>query len=179
MNSRALALELLDAAENGMVETLRAIGVTSRGAINTGLYVGRQRVQPLSCGLYEPDPTGPEAIIIPAVEPSGAVIDLVAFCADQPGQWWQRTGTATALGEKAIERADYLEEPLDLYPDPLGWLRAECRGATILDPGAAGWVLAGLKTVTPRGPDLAFALDLERWLKRPVTLPSIRVPELV
>ena len=30
-----------------------------------------------------------------------------------------------------------------------------------------------------RGPDLAFALDFDRWLELPVKLPEISIPELV
>ncbi len=159
----------------------REIGIPGSALVALRWPTALWPIQPLSDGrLYEPaTDRGREAIIIPYVEPGGVVIDLVAFRADQPSRWWQRTGTATALGEQAVEQADWPEEPLSVYPDPLAWLRAECRGAVILEPAAAGWVLAGLKTVITRGPDLKIALDVERWLRQPTKLPEIRVSELV
>ena len=87
----------------------RELGITGRALVELRWPTALSRIRLLSNGLYEPDDEAGlgtsiiEAIIIPATEPGGAVIDLIAFRADQPGRWWQRTGTATALGERWVQ----------------------------------------------------------------------------
>lgn len=180
MDSHALTLELIGAADSGMTETLRAINVTSRGAMATGLYVGRQFVTTLAGeppALYEPDENGTEHLILPVVE-GGAVADLLAFRADKPERWWLRTGIGAVLGQDAIDKAEFFsdddgpEGSLRVYRSPLSWLRSECQGCCILDWRVAACRLAGVREVVAE--DLGIGEKIERAFVAPRG-PSISV----
>ena len=183
MKSRALSLELINAAEKGMVATLRAIGVTSRGAIATGLYIGRQRVTTLPGeppALYEPDELGTEHLIVPVIE-GGAVADLLAFRAEKPERWWLRTGIGAVLGQDTIDRAEFFNDPkhpedpegsIRVFRSPLSWLRAECAGCVILDWRVATSRLAGVREVVAE--DLGIGEKISRAFAVPRG-PIIRV----
>ena len=181
MDSRALSLELLDAAEAGMVATLRAMNVTSRGALATGLYVGRQRVTTLAGeppALYEPDDFGTEHIIVPVIE-SGATMDLLAFHVKAPARWWLRTGYGAVLGQDVIDKAEFFNAPEDpesllrIFRTPLSWLRHECPGAVILDWRVAACRLAGVRKVVAE--DVGLAEKIERAFAAPCS-PTISIP---
>ncbi len=181
MDSRALSLELIDAAEASMVETLRALGVTSRGAIATGLYVGRQRVTTLPgepLALYEPDEFGTEHIIVPVIE-SGTMMDLLAFHVKAPARWWLRTGYGAVLGQDVIDKAEFFNAPEDLesllriFRTPLSWLQAECTGAVILDWRVAHCRLDGVRKVVAE--DVGLAEKIERAFAAPRG-PTISIP---
>ena len=180
MNSRALTLELIDAAENGMVEALRAIGVTSRGALATGLYVGRQHVTTLSGeppALYEPDELGTEHLIVPVIE-GGAVADLLAFRVEKPERWWLRNCLGAVLGQDVIDKAEFFsdtecpESSLRVFRSPLSWLRHDCAGAVILDWRVAACRLAGIREVVAE--DVGLGERIERAFFAPRS-PNIRV----
>ena len=188
MRSRALFDELMGACEGGMIATFQTLGITARAAIETGVYVGRQRVRPLTSAptIYEPlDAVAGihdafDAIIVPVVEggprtyDGSVVVDLLAFDPSSPSRWWLRTGAGLVLGDYAIERADWLEEALDLYPDPLAWLRGECAGAVILNWQCAPCRLADVKTIIAQTCELGCRV--EEALKRPaIDFPEIRI----
>lgn len=94
----------------------------------------------LHCGLakivrhrpfYEPDPDGDHAIVIPVMY-DDELVDLLAFDARRPSDWFMRLGGEPLLGAGAL--ADQLlEKPLHVYRTPLSWLQAGCDGVVILD----------------------------------------------
>ena len=185
MKPQALRAELWAAWEGGDAERrialYKELAISGRAVINVGTAMAIQRIRPLSGAerLYEPDSTGQQAIIVPCLEggrsiDTGAVLtDLVAVDIDEPERWWLRVGAAVMLGSYWAEKAEWLDEPLQLYSNPLGWLRAECAGACVLDWQCAAWRLAGVHTVIAES--LALARKLEQALHRPSDAPEIRV----
>ena len=72
--------------------------------------------------------------------------DLLAFRLDDPGRWWLRRGTPDlVLGKDQLADALATGAPIHLHETPLDWLRAECRGACLLDLAEAWngcWLVA-------------------------------------
>ena len=183
MNSPALERELLSAAENGMVETLRAMGVTGQAVVNTELCIGRERVMTTSRPplFYEPDEFGVEHIIVPVIE-SARTVDLLAFRAEDPERWYLRVGLGAALGQLMIDQAVFYGDPdyahcpessLRVFRSPLSWLRAECQGCVILDWNVAHCRLAGVREVVAENMELAEKIEHAFRLPRG---PNIRLP---
>lgn len=104
--------------------------------------LGLARIRRSTGELWEPDPTGRLALVIPVcrpaiVEPFDGIevdtidcIDLIAFNSREPDRWTWRVGTAWALGEHLIEEVD---QSLRLVSTPLGWLRDGGDAACVLD----------------------------------------------
>ena len=177
MKSRDLMSELFAAVESRNADEriglFKRLGISGQAIVATGAFLATQRVRPIGDGMYEPDERGDEHLIIPVVE-GGAIIDLLSFRPADPEHWFLRTGASAVLGEYRIERADWLDEPLRLFPHPLAWLKAKCAGAVILDWRCAPWRLVGIKTLISETYELACKVD--GVLNRPaIDFPKIRV----
>jgi hypothetical protein len=78
------------------------------------------------------------AVIFPAANEIGDVVDLVAWSPPRPPARWQcRAGL---LGAENV-LASRLSAGLRVDPDPLTWLRRSCRGVIVLDERRARGVL--------------------------------------
>jgi hypothetical protein len=81
------------------------------------------------------------AVIIPARDEAGEIVDLAAWNID-------RGAVALWTGESCMLGADQLTAPrvdmdaLPVFPDVAAWLRAGRRGLVIIDPKRARWLTA-------------------------------------
>ena len=138
--------------------------------------------------LYEPDPEGAPAYLVPALvddpatpestveqyEQLGALVDVVAWHPRHPERWALRCGVAEWLGH--IE-PQYLDPaPVNIWRGPLSWFRAGCSGLVILgrEPVDTYRIVAGLGGGA-LAEDREHALTLRRILRRPWPLPRIEV----
>jgi hypothetical protein len=134
--------------------------------------------------LYQPDPSGKPAWVLPVcttnlaypaewietayfedIVSHGPILDLIAFSPTKPGRWALRLGEVPVLG--AIE-PQYLEpDPVPVHRDVTDWLRAGCRGIMLLtrDPCEAGRILRWCRTVEAE--DAAHAAELLRLINLP------------
>jgi len=122
---------------------------------------------------YEPVRGGQPAVIVPAIE-DGETVDLVAMGL-KTRACKTRTGWATILGREWLDAARWAGKPPVIFPDPLTWLRARCRGVVLLDLASARFELADLPSVACAS-DL-FATRLNEAMRVPVNIPAIFVPE--
>lgn len=116
---------------------------------------------------------------------SPELVDLVAWCPQEPEIWWRRKGVATWLGEAALLRAQglALEEPdqwLRLCRTPLSWLRAVTRGEAatcLLDAGGRLLrdLLFEIRAIIPD--DEPHAAELYKALRR--RTPAPRIPDVL
>ncbi len=68
------------------------------------------------------------------------LIDMIAWRPDDPTHWWFRQGGVDmVLGADNLDLAHTAGRPISLHQTPLDWLRAECRGACLLDYCEAAW----------------------------------------
>jgi hypothetical protein len=134
--------------------------------------------------LYQPDPAGKPAWVVPVrtfdsaypgewietadpeiVVSQGTMLDLIAFAPAAPGRWALRLGEAAVLG--AIE-PQYLDpRPVPVHRDVTDWLRSGCSGIMLLtrDACEAGRILRQCKTVEAQDP--THAAQLRRLIERP------------
>ena len=99
--------------------------------------------------LWSPEPTGTPSFILPVwngAAPSiycgvenPVLIDMIAWRPDDPACWWYRTREGDALGIDNLDLAHVEGWPISLHQTPLDWLRADCRGACLLDHCEARW----------------------------------------
>ena len=80
---------------------------------------------------FTPDGTVARCIAVPGV--GGRTEDIVAWLPDDPDSWWLHRRIGVVLGMAAVERAEYLHEPLRVFDSPADWIAAEGEGACILD----------------------------------------------
>ena len=160
----------------------RHLDITGRSAIGSGAWLATGRVRPLrESELFEPsDEGGFETVLVPVVEggrvvDGGRIVDVVAFVPGNPERWRRRTGAGVFLGADSIHDAVCLEKPPILHSTPLEWLRAECRGACIIDWQAdlVFW-FSGVRSVTCTDVGLGHRLDETIKAARTPTL-DIRV----
>ena len=132
----------------GDLRLLESLGV-GREAIHRA---GGFAVTRISTGgrLWAPEMTGTPAFILPVwngpapsiycgVE-SPMLIDMIAWRPDDPTHWWFRLdGIDMVLGADNLDLAHTAGRPISLHQTPLDWLRAECRGACLLDYCEAAW----------------------------------------
>lgn len=171
-------------------DPLEAVRVlTSLGAVRSALLswplfgaVGVSIVAPDGDGLYRPAEIGTRAIILGVRDESTCeLIDLLAFPPERPDRWRRRTGLADFLGREAVMRAGFTGEALDVFPDPLSWLRAGGYGAVILDWSVSLRLhFAGIPEIRAATADLGRRVDdriqREPDLRRPrVVVPKERV----
>jgi hypothetical protein len=113
------------------------------------------------------DPVYPEEVETEDPEEvlsAGAVIDLVGFSPEAPGQLARRTGEGIVLGTIPPQLAD--PEPVRIFTDITDWLRAECKGLVLLEGGeAAARVLRQIRRIETA--DQAQAEKLARLVRGP------------
>lgn len=51
----------------------------------------------------------------------GKILDVVAWCNDDPSQWWLRTGRSVVLGAAELERVSWTDLPCVMVSSPAGW----------------------------------------------------------
>lgn len=166
------------------LEPLRAAGVGGPGAA-IAPAVARIRV---SRGLYEPDPEGGAAFLLPvrlenpsspeAADPENAVrngglVDLLAFAPEYPYRWARRAGTATWLG--CVEPQFLMPDPVPVWRSPLHWLGNDCRGLVLLtrDKRERYRVLTHLDAIIAE--DEGHANELRELLAHPWLAPPVFV----
>jgi hypothetical protein len=123
-----------------------------------------------------PEMGGTAAVILPVYDTPYArcsldLIDLVAFCHDNPSRWWLRMQVAKCLGPWA-ERVTRNATPLWRLPgdnppvlrvcrDPLSWLQAQCAGVMPLHECWVQHLLSGLRV---QAEDATHGLTLKTQL---------------
>ncbi len=165
-------------------ELLSVLGTAMTAShVDRLLHLGVPPATTIMCGLakirpdgqnYVPDDDGLEAVIVPVFD-GGVVVDLVAFQPAQPELWWVRRGETPFLGSDALERL-WLNEPLRLHRDPLGWLRggAQPNAAVVLSWKAAATQIFAVPSIV--ADDYEYALEIEQHLKATRTIPNISFP---
>jgi hypothetical protein len=135
--------------------------------------LGRMRVAYGCEGGYTPCPVGEPALIIGVLDEG--LIDLAAW---HPGSCRiaSRLGIGACLGQGQAGREGYgsAERPLQVWRDPVKWLRARRCGIVVVDWARAAHLLAGA-VLQPE--DQAHAIELTRRLR--VLLPVIVAPRQV
>lgn len=118
---------------------LAQLGVRSSCVFGAPSLVGLVNLAVVENGLYQPGDHGELAYVIPLCDgqPSrqlGTIQDLLAFRPGQPDQWWLRYGIGVLLNPALPDWCTTLEPvPLQLFSDPLSWLRAGGQGCVICD----------------------------------------------
>ena len=121
------------------LDSTQSSGVTSTALANVGKVqesFGIANVEFLAGNLYRPaiDLMSAAAMIQPVYD-NGEVIDLIAWTAFKPHDWYWRTGNGWALGIDAIScggtKSDF--KSIMIHTTPLKWLAAGGEGITILN----------------------------------------------
>ena len=124
----------------------------AREAIHRAGGLARARIK-TTCRVWEPDFAGFPAVVMPiwggpapsiyqAVE-RPQLADLIAWRSAEPQRWWYRVGAYGAvLGADNLDLAHTEGWPITFETTPLDWLRADCRGAVLLEECEADWRVA-------------------------------------
>lgn len=152
---------------------------------------GVARVVERRGGIYEPDPAGLMAVVLPiwdgpisdarvVVEAPDRLIDLVAWRPAADAPLMTRLGQAQLLGAEALSVAVISGDPLRIFRDPGGWARAggAAAGIVVID-WTADVGLLGLKAVI--ADDIEHGAEVKTRLKKLRArlvgrVPQIRVP---
>jgi len=177
------ALEFAD-SEGGMLKLARSLGVMSRAALDAagGIGLGRIVVEGRTFRSTDEGEPGIFAHLIAAFDDTGtAVVDLVAWCADNPAKWWTRCDAADVLGMPALLNAACLthlrdkHRPLLVNTTPLAWLRA-AEGICLIHPEVGFGHLYGVPALAFDDP--AFGQRIEHLMTRQrFALPQFLVRE--
>lgn len=141
--------------------------------------IGVQRIE-IDGKYYQPVRDDRPAIVIPisydfapaCLDP----LDLISFEPARPDRWYFRTGDGDVLGEKAIDRAIALEEPLELSHSPLAWLHNSLVGAVIIYWNAClSLYLGNVRRIIADSPALAWNVSSRLDLERCRPMPEIRI----
>lgn len=143
----------------------------ARSFAEIGLGAGEIAVQN---GKWRKMFRGERAIIVPAQDPGGYPVDLIAFRMDTPMSFWPLSGAAAVLGEDEIDRASAMAEPLQVHECPLDWLKAGRRGCVILDY-ARHWPLHLGRIPALQFEDAAFARRAAARMQNPISIPPVLV----
>lgn len=165
--------ELLDARATNRKPELQACLTACR--LTTKRVVWGAAFVTMSGLAYDPDPLeGKPAIIAPAYDTFGELIDLVAhrLCDKRIAT---RRGLASVLGEEWLEAVRRHRVDLLLHGDPMGWLVNEARGVVILDWSRVPSLLDGIECVVCASASLAKRVhDTTRRMHRPPRLQFIK-----
>lgn len=93
---------------------------------------GTLGLAPAGSRLWSPEgyrkPGEPERRVeldyLPVRTADGKLIDTVAWRADNPAQWWLRTGNGLILGADELERVSWTTLPCYFVATPAAWRRA-------------------------------------------------------
>jgi len=169
---KSLLSELISAHRTArrpeLVEVLEAYGLPVLGVPVWGVEFVE-----VAGDYYQPRHGGHAAIIIPVFQ-DGELIDLTAT-----GPASRRTvirmGIASMLGQEAIDRATDAGTHLQVFSDPIEWLRNRCSGAVVLDWQAARFALADVLAIACVSELLAKKLD--NAMRQPARIPRLFVRE--
>lgn len=169
---KSLLSELISAHRTArrpeLVEALEACGLPALGVPVWGVEFVE-----VAADYYQPRRCGHPAIIIPVFQ-DGELIDLTAT-----GLATRRTairmGVASMLGQDAIDRATDAGTHLQVFSDPIEWLRNRCNGAVVLDWQAAGFALADVTAIACASELIAKKID--NAMRQPVRIPQLFVRE--
>ena len=136
------------AVRQAHLDALAAVGVTGRAIVAAGLFgVAPATFGPSPRGgfpgYWDLQADGRPAVVLPVLE-GGALVDLVAWRTSAPEDWRLRTGHGLVLGRDAMLEAEVAGGSLRVFATPLEWLRAECKGAVVLD-----WTPAHVRQAFP------------------------------
>lgn len=114
---------------------LREAGVTDESLRDERCFPKSAWVRPVEPNRFEFDPEGVEVVVLACLSEWEEVDDLIAFRPGDPGKVRSYDGRAVFLGEHVVANpATYaFQQPLRVFRDPLGWLKAGGQGAVILD----------------------------------------------
>jgi hypothetical protein len=101
-----------------------------------------------------------------------SIVDLCAWPVGSPDRFATCFGAAALLGADRVTNPAtyYAGQHLQIYRTPLGWLRAGCAGAVILDPIAARFALSHA-----RGPIAGEDLEHAKAIQKLTRFPAARV----
>ena len=184
MNGRGLDAEMwaaVEAVRLPHIRRMQALGVPLRAVAELGAELppfGLSRVRWLADGLYEPDPAGDPAAIMPVPGPDEAelgelgLIDLIAFPTSQPSRWSWRVGNAWMLGEWWLGQLD----ELTVVETPVRWLARAGLAVCILDWDAPASCWSALRS-TPllRFENETLKARVERAMRQAVMLPQMEI----
>ena len=182
MRGRELEAEMWAAVEAVRLPHIRrmeALGVPLRAIAEVGEHLppfGVARVRWLPDGLYEPDPDGETACImpVPAAERELGelgLLDLVAFSTSQPSRWSWRTGLGWLLGEHVLD-----DDDVAVVETPVQWLARKADAVCILNWDAPASCWSALRQI----PCLHFENEtlgarVMRRLREAVVLPRMEI----
>jgi len=175
MNRLDIDFHALPYPTREMLAELRAAGVTNDTLADPRCFVKAGVVEPVGSDRFDFAEDGIEVPILACLDAFEEVTDLVAFRPDQPGRVRRYDGRAVFLGEHVVANpATYaFDQPLRVYRDPVGWLKAGGHGAVILDTAAAWRRLLDIPAIA--GEDEQHAKELAT-LRTP-TLCRVMIPE--
>ena len=145
--------------------------------------------------FYTPSDDGEGAVILPVFEwvsggpyldeeghllpeppePVLVLADLAAWRLSHPSRWWlRRNEPALMLGRENLEAAALREAPIQLFRDPLGWLRDGAHGVVILNSNHLQHVFQGVPEVICD--DFEQGQWFENWMQQPTApIPAVSI----
>ena len=106
---------------------------------------------------------GEPAFILVEMDSSGCLRDFIAFTPD--GRFSISRKNASLLGTYSIYKPRIAREQLEIFCNPIDWLRADRAGVVVLDPSKARWILTGWSLYCANS---RYALEISRSLCLPV-----------
>jgi len=91
-------------------------------------------------GLFLFDKNGEKVFIVVEMDPTGCVEDFIAFTLD--GRFSTSRKKACLLGANSIYHPRIAREQLEIFRNPIDWLRADRAGVVVLEPNKARWDLS-------------------------------------
>ena len=117
------------------------------------------------------DGGGTRAFIQRVATWGNSTFDLVAWSPAKPDRWALYRNIGWALGEANIEKAEFEDEPVNLWRRPVDFLAHDFTGAVVLDYSAAWAHLSGLTLV---GEDADHAREIRKRIRPPfLDLPRV------
>lgn len=160
MNRLDIDFHALPFPPRGMLDTLRAAGVSNATLADPRCFVKAAPVVPLAPDRFDFAADGREVAIIACHDAFEEVTDVVAFVTTDPSRVRRYAGRAVFLGEHVLANPATcaLGEPLRLYRTPLSWLVAGGHGAVVLDPAQAWRALLDVPAIAGEDKEHARAL---------------------
>jgi hypothetical protein len=118
------------------------------------------RIRICSDRSFEPDETGTLAVLLPVELDPEIEIDTVAWTPDRPRRWFFERHVASHLGDRALHRAQWFGQPINLVSTPALWLTAPDQSMCILDWQAnLRGIFGDVADIVCSSPELARFLD--------------------
>jgi hypothetical protein len=113
------------------------------------------------CFLFHEN--GEKIFVVVELDSFGCVEDFIAFTLD--GRFSTSRKTASLLGRNSIYAPRIARKQLEIFPNPIDWLRGERAGVVVLDPKRARWDLSEYSLFSA---DNQYALEITMKLYLPV-----------